>query len=241
MSMADIKRDDSLETIWGILVWEEARMIKDKDAADLAPDASALLTQWELVDAGQRAAWRAEIIADAGVASCNDQLDDTVVEVDAELFRIFKSRNKSRYTRYFKKPRNEVVRLRLEKELKEVRTWPGSLQTEPEPALQALGQRLEADVNAGDAAITERADAAASRADHRVRAIEAFVDAANAARRTRYGILVQRAVDRGLPKDWPQRFFKKSSSSQAKAAKARAEKAQPAAASAANGEAAAAR
>ena len=111
---------------------------------------------------------------------------------------------------YFKKPRNEIVKLRLEKELKEVRTWAGSLKTEPEASLQGLGVRLEGDVKAGDAAIEERSQAAAARADHRVREIERFVDEANAARRARYGILVQRAVDRGLPKDWPARFFKKT-------------------------------
>jgi hypothetical protein len=90
-------------------------------------------------------------------------------------------------------------------------TWGRDLKTEREPSLQALGARLEENITACDAAIAERRNAAASTSDHRVREIVRFVDDVNASRRARYGVLIQRAEERGLPPDWPGRFFKKNS------------------------------
>lgn len=88
---------------------------------------------------------------------------------------------------------------------------------EPEPTLQSLGARLEADIIAGEAAVRDRWNAAASTSDHRVREIVRFIDDVNAARRARYGLLIQRAEERSLPADWPHRFFKKSTQNPKKA------------------------
>jgi hypothetical protein len=210
MTINTIRYEDSLDTLWSTLVYEEARLLQDKNASDLAPEAGALVERWAAVDAGQRSAWRAEIVAQAGIDAGDDALDDTVDEIDNELLRVVRDRDAARRKRYFKKNRHEIVRLGLESELQEVRAWPASLKTEPEPALQALGARLEGDIALGDTAVAERQRAAASTADHRVREIVRFVDDINASRRARYGLLIQRAEQRGLPPDWPGRFFKKS-------------------------------
>jgi hypothetical protein len=37
MAINMIKQDDSLDTIWSVLTYEESRMLNDKDASDLAP------------------------------------------------------------------------------------------------------------------------------------------------------------------------------------------------------------
>jgi hypothetical protein len=211
MAINTIQYDDSLDSIWSVLVYEEARLLKDKNALDLAPEAGALVERWSAVNAGQRTAWRAEIVAQAAIDAGDDALDDAVDDVDNELLRVVRERDDPRRKRYFKKARHEIVRLGLESELEEVRDWPGSLKTEREPSLQALGARLGEDIAAGDAAVAERRRAAASTSDHRVREIVRFVDDINASRRARYGLLIQRAEERGLPPDWPGRFFKKSS------------------------------
>lgn len=211
MAINTIQYDDSLDHIWSVLVYEEARLLKDRNASDLAAEAGALVERWAQVYAGQRSAWRAEIVAQAGVDAENDLLDDTIGQLDSELLRSFRDREAPQRKRYFKKARHEIARLGLKSELDVVRTWPASLKSESEAALQALGARLEEDIARGDAAVEERQRAAAATADQRVREIIRFVDDINAARRIRYGLLIQRAEERQLPKDWPGRFFKKRS------------------------------
>lgn len=217
MTIYTIPKDSSLDHVWTFLVYEEGRLLTHNDAADLAPDAGQLLARWAIVNEGQRAVWRTEILAQARVDGRDDKMDDTVIALDDELLRSVPDRDSARYRRYFKQPRHEIVRLGLESEIEEVRTWPGSLKTEPEPPLQALGVALEADVAAGEDAVRQRQFALAATADHRVREVNGFIDEVNAARRTRYATLIQRADERGLPKSWPQRFFRKGPSPQKKA------------------------
>jgi hypothetical protein len=209
MAINTIQYDDSLDHIWSVLVYEEARLLKDQNASDLAAEAGALVERWAQVNAGQRSAWRAEIVAQAGVDAEDDLIDDTIGQLDNELLRTFRDRDAPQRKRYFRKARHEIVRLGLESQLEVVRAWPASLKSEGEAALQALGARLEEDIARGDVAVEERQRAAAATADQRVREIVRFVDDINAARRTRYGLLIQRAEERRLPKDWPGRFFKK--------------------------------
>jgi len=212
MAIRTIEHDASLDEIWNILVWEEARLTKDKNASDLAPEVAEHITRWKAVENGQREAWRAEIIAQAAVSAGDDDLDDTTAAIDRSLLHVVGERGAPRYVRYFKKTRSDITRLGLESQLGAVREWPASLKTEAEADLQALGARLDANVADGDAAITSRRTSAAATADHRVREIVRFIDDVNAARRTRYGLLIQRGETLGLAKDWPNRFFKRGSS-----------------------------
>jgi hypothetical protein len=210
MSIYTIKHHDSLDAIWNILVYEDARLASDPDASDLAAGSGALLERWVEVNAGQRSAWRAAIAAQASVDANSSALDHTIAEIDAQLLWILRDRESPRRKRYFKKTCHEIVRLRLESGIEAVRSWPASLKTEPEPALRALGERLEAVIAAGAASLSHRTLAAANTSDQRIREIDRFVDDVNAARRVRYGLLIQRAEERGLPADWPAQFFKKS-------------------------------
>lgn len=210
MAIYTIKHHDSLDAIWNILVYEDTRLASDPDAIDLAAGSGALLERWMDVNAGQRSAWRAAIAAQASVDANSSALDHAIEEIDAQLLWILRDRESPRRKRYFNKTCHELVRLRLESGIEAVRSWPASLKTEPEPALRALGERLEAVIAAGNASLSERVRAAATTGDHRVREIARFVDDVNAARRVRYGLLIQRAEERGLPRDWPGQFFKKS-------------------------------
>jgi hypothetical protein len=200
-----------MDAVWDELTYSEARMLKDKDASDLAPQMSAQIERLENVRTGQYAAWRAEIVAQAGVDAADDGLDDTVDEISKELLSAAGGDRKSpRYARYFSTPPSLVIRLRLESEIKRVEGWPASLATEPEKGLNALGATLGADIGTGKEALQQRVDAAAARADHRVREIVALVDEVNAVRLSVYGILVQRVGPRKLARDWPNRFFKRT-------------------------------
>jgi len=234
MAIQKIQYDWPLDRIWDELVYTAARLKKNKHTKDLAPQLAPLLKRWEKIAAQQRALWTAEIEAQAGVDEGNDDLDDTVGEIDSGLLHHERQKRGARHKRYFKQPANQTIRLGLESELEVVRTWPGSLKTEPEQDLQALGERLADDLDTGDAAVAEKKQAAANTADHRVREIHTFIDDVNNLRLSLFGALATRAAQKKLPASWPARFFRKAPSG-GKAKKKTAKGDAPAAATAAAG------
>ena len=209
MSIATIRYNDSLDTILAEIEYTVARLTKNKHTKDLAGWGAPFIKRWEKVDAGQRAAWRAEVIAQAGVDEDNDDLDDTVSKVDKEIRHVDGDRT-ARHKRYFKRQASKVINMALESELVEVKEWPASLQTEPEAELQSLGKQLSANVASGQGSVGERARAQANTADHRVREINSFIDDLNGGRRALYGTLVTRSEQKKLPPKWAERFFRKS-------------------------------
>ena len=106
-----------------------------------------------------------------------------------------------------------LVRLGLESQLKRVRGWTSSLESEPEEALRKLGKRLAKVIVGGDAALAQRGSAAGARATHRAREITSLVADINAVRRDTYGALVRLGIKGRRPKDWPERFFRRGASS----------------------------
>ena len=211
MSIRTLGHDEPLDAIYDELLYTSARLLKNKYTKDLAQSLAASQKRWEKVAAGQRAAWRAEIEAQAGVDEENDDLDDTVGDISNSLLHHEnQQRTSPRYKHYFKRRASEVIGLALESELVEVRPWPQSLQTEPEADLQALGKQLAANLATGDAAVTERTTAIANTAQHRLREINVFIDDANAARQTLLGALITRAAQKKLSPKWPERFFRKA-------------------------------
>jgi len=209
MAPRTLDYDMGMESLRTELVYSEARLLKDKNASDLAPVFKTLQDRQAKVAEGQRAAWREETIAEAGVDYADDTLDDRTIEVSEALLTVVKrNRESPRYTRYFKTPPNAVVRLGLESQLEAVAVWPDSLKGEAEDPVKEQGGLLEKDITDGRAAIEERNKAMAKRADHRVREIVRLVDDVNAARLSVYGQLVTRVDERKLPRTWPDRFFR---------------------------------
>lgn len=209
MTIRTIWQNASLDSIWEDLVFSESRMLHDLNAADLAPSMAELVERCEVVRGGQYASWRAEIVAQAGVAAADDELDDTVDTIDGAIQHAEgRDRSAPRYKRYFGVAPSAIIRLGLESEMGKVRSWPESLKSEPEKDLRKAGEALAKNVQAGDAALALRRKAAAERADHRVREIVRLIDDVNAARLSIYGTLVNRAAELKLAKDWPNRFFR---------------------------------
>lgn len=99
------------------------------------------------------------------------------------------------------------MRLGLQSELERVKAWPESLAGEKDAKLSADGQALAAAIEQGRKALDARSAAAAARADQRVREVLPLIDDVNAARLSLHGLLAQRAAERDLPRDWPDRFF----------------------------------
>lgn len=211
--MAEIRtigHEEALDVVWEELVYTEARLLSDPLAKSLAPQAARLLAQWDRVAAGQRAAWRAEIVAQAAVDQADDELDEGVDEVARELLHEEKGdRGTERFKGYFRQAPNEVTRLGLESELEVVRSWPEALQGEAEKTLQRLSKTMKDLLAQGDAAVEGRQKAAVARATQRVREVVRFVDDVVAARRSMLTELHLRAQREGKDADWALRFFKR--------------------------------
>jgi hypothetical protein len=218
-TLRTIQPNESIRSIWEELVYTLARLQRDVHAADQAPIILDLLTRAEALLLSQLGCWRAEIVAQAAVDGCDDEVDETVDAIDDALLAVVKKdRSSPRYRRYFAKPKQEILRLGLESEIARIREWPASLKTEPEPELEAGGERLQGHLAAGELAVQARSAAIAATADHRVRQILKFQDDVNGLRRSLFGLLTQRAVDQKLPPEWPGRFFRKSTHSTSKKA-----------------------
>jgi hypothetical protein len=201
--------DETVDTIWAELVYTEARLGEDLDAQDLAPIFEKLVARAMEVRIAQLEAWRRELLAQAAVDSADDFLDDVVEAIARAILVLVKQdRKDARFLRYFSEPPSVIIRMGLQAETERVRGWVPSLRSEPAKELQAEGERLEVAVAKGDAALEKRVRAASLRADQRVRGILGFVDDVNAARLSAYGVLAQRAAERGLGRSWPDRFFK---------------------------------
>jgi hypothetical protein len=214
MAIRSVREHDSLEQIWEELVFTEARLLGDERTREYAPKFADLLTRLEQVRGGQFGAWREEVTAQALVTAADDLLDDFVRSLDITLLALVSQDTSSpRYRRYFSNTPSSIIRLGLESELARVRGWVQSLETEPEATLKELGGKLRTLVEQGELALERRRQAATSRTDHRVRSITSLVDDINAARLSLYGTLTTKAVELGLPSDWGNRFFRRSSHS----------------------------
>jgi hypothetical protein len=209
MSIRTLRDSLSMESLWEELVFTEARLVGDDNAKEFAPTIRQLMDRLERARAGQLAAWREEIAADAAVAEADDLLDDWVHALDVALLGILQQEVlSSRYRRYFSDAPSSIMRLRLESQIARVRPWIEWLATEPDIALQDLGKRLRALVERGNVALDRRRRAVALRQDHRIRTIGPMITDINDTRRALFGTLTKKAVDLHLPRPWPNRFFR---------------------------------
>ncbi len=209
MAIRIIRDNESLESIWDELVFTEARLLGDEQAKGYAPAITDLLARVEQVSGGQLGLRREAVTAQAQVDAVDDQLDDWVHSLDTALLTIVDQNAQSpRYRRYFSATPSSIIRLGLESELARVRSWAGSLATEPEAALQQLGAQLSKVVVDGDAALQRRTLAATARSDHRVRSITSLIDDINGARLSIFGALLQKGATLRMPADWANRFFR---------------------------------
>lgn len=208
-SIRTIRPTESLDAVWEEAVYTEARLLGDPLAANLAPPFAELITRIERARSGQYAAWRREIVAQAGVDAVNVALDETTVSFGQRLFvAVAGDRKAPRWRHYFKSTVSRLVRLGLASQLERVRPWPASLRGEPEAELTPFAARFAQHLTDGDAAVAARALAAGERASQRLREIVAVVDELNGLRVSTLGRLLQRASKNKRPSDWAEGFFR---------------------------------
>jgi len=212
MAIRTLRDSLSMDSLWEELVFTEARLLGDANAKEFCPTIRQLMDRLERVRAGQVAAWREEIAAEADVAAADDLLDDWVHALDVAMLGILEQDTHSpRYRRYFSDAPSSIMRLRLESQVAHLRSWADSLASEPERPLQDLGMRLRALLASGNAALERRRRAGATTQDHRVRNIKPMISDINDTRRALFGTLIKKAVDLHLPRPWANRFFRQGS------------------------------
>ncbi|UJR83717.1 Hypothetical protein I5071_57880 [Sandaracinus amylolyticus] len=205
-----IQGDDSLESVRDELIFTRARLLARPETAALAAQLDPLLARAREVRDGQESAWQAEIEAQARVDVADEDLEESIDDVDAELKHLDRDLESPRRRRYFKKPPSDLRKLGLESTLREIEGWPASLQSEPEASLQGLGRTVETRVGAGRDALQGRTRAAAARGDHRAREILSLIDDANAARLGLLGDLQRLASAQRRDGSWAARFFRRA-------------------------------
>ncbi|AKF03819.1 hypothetical protein [Sandaracinus amylolyticus] len=205
-----IQGDDSLESVRDELIFTRARLLARPETAALAAQLDPLLARVTDVRDGQESAWQAETEAQARVDVADEDLEDSIDDVDAELKHLDRDPESPRRRRYFKKPPSELRKLGLESTLREIEGWAASLQSEPEVSLQDLGRTLEARVAAGRDALQARTRAASVRGDHRAREILTLLDDVNAGRLGLLGDLQRLASAQRRDASWAARFFRRA-------------------------------
>jgi len=223
-AIATLRTSDSFDTLWEEIVYTEAKLLGDRspEATKLAKSFSDILKRWAKVRDDRYGHWRIEVVADAGVDTADQNLDEATSGVDDALQHATGGTANARYKRYFKVALSLITKLGLQSQLLKLAGWAESLASEPEKEVRDAGKQLAACMKAGDEAITARTKAIGGRADHFARELTSFVDDVNALREGTFGQLIaigQKRKKRS-PSAWAARFFRKGSHTAAEPAPA---------------------
>ena len=189
------------------VLFTEAALKADPDAADLAAQAEGWLGVIDAARAHERGARRALAETDAERAVADQRLDAACVGFGDELLlAVKKDREARRWTQFFSVPVSRFVRRALERQVSTVRGWL-ALAAGQEAVLDTHRAGLERWATAADEAITRTRGTALVRGQ----AAQARVEMAEALTRERDGLheaLAARARERDLPREWPSVFFR---------------------------------
>jgi hypothetical protein len=179
--MADPDAAELRETIGGWLGLVDAARAKDREAR---------------IAAGQASATR--VVA-------NGRLDDACQTFGDELnLAVKKERASARFARFFPQTISGFVRQRLATQVAAVRSWLG---VKDEEVLERHRADLDRWCSAAEKALAGTSTSAQVRGEAQV-AREALAEDLTRERDGLEARLVARAHERGLPRDWPARFFR---------------------------------
>jgi hypothetical protein len=201
--------------VWDELTYTEARALHDEDAKELVIQIIKLANQSETIFSGQYKCWRQETIAQALIGYRNYLLDRMTTRFEQILVRTLQDAgveaiaSSTRYTKYFSKPRSQVIGMALEGQLRFMRPWLELLKQEKEQALLDFVPSFEEMFASGQRALGGLIEAQAATATHREQQINQLFTDANSARRSLYGKLVSVAEEKGLSQAWPDSFFRR--------------------------------
>jgi hypothetical protein len=201
----DITFDDAEDEI-GFTV---ATLKADPDAQDFVGETEDWMGQVDEARAKDRAARHAVMETDAARIVANRRLDIACMAFGDDLRAgCGKDSSSTRFRQFFPVSPARFVRQALGKQVTKVRAWLGA----NEPLLEKHRAALTTwSQKAGEA--LERTDSSALVRGGSKIARERMADALTRERDGLHELLAERARDRGLPRDWPDMFFRVASRS----------------------------
>lgn len=186
------------------ILFTTAAIGADPDAHDLLPLTSGWLPLLDAARAKDRAARKAQGEADARRIVANGRLDRACERFGDELYlAVDKDRASPRWTQFFNITVSKFIRQRLETQVQRVRGW----LTTSDPIFDKHREGLDRWSHAaGDALIQTRA-VALVRGEARI-AREALAEDLTRERDGLHDALSAKARALGLPRDWPDLFFR---------------------------------
>jgi hypothetical protein len=204
----------SLESLWDEIVYTEASMLSDENAADIAAIFTELAERSMKTRSGQLLAWREEIVAQAHISQRNYRLDRLTERLHRVLVRtqedagVKETTSSPLYKSYIPEPVSRLVGRGLESQLSKCRDWPTRLARESEPQLKELAPFFEEAIQKGQAALDMMTKASGERKSHRTREIIGLFEDANNQRKLASNQLSTRGIERKLSSDWSDSFFR---------------------------------
>ncbi|MBI5497657.1 MAG: hypothetical protein HY904_21780 [Deltaproteobacteria bacterium] len=176
----------------------------DPDSADLLPHTDRWIASIDAVAAAQRRAREVASKCDALRAVANSRLDTACNRFGLELDLALKDRKSARWKLFFGTHTiTSFCKQALRTQVDTVLAWAGASEALFAPHKDETLKWAKA----GDAALTQTKSTANVRGEAAI-AEEELVDNLTRERDGLHAMLVTRAVERGLPRDWANTFFR---------------------------------
>ena len=186
----------------------------DPDSADLLPLTEGWLASIDEARARERALRSLDAETRAARQVANDHLDDEVMELSWTLLnQVRRDRRHPRYIAFFPKSPSQLIDEPMSHEVARVKGW---LADDKDAALDLHREALTRWANALEQALLEGAQVHFSRMS-RTKAHRQLCDGLTLKRDRLHAALRERAVERGLPRAWADRFFLKARPAKVKA------------------------
>lgn len=196
--------ESTFDTLEEEVLYTEAALGADEDASDLL---TATATWMARIDAARIAdrAVRAEVVTVEALRQVADRrLDSGCSAFGDELYlSCGKDRESPRWRQFFPEPVSKFIRKALPAQVLSVQGWLVST----DPVFLRHKTTLSKWVTAADSALVRSRSLTLRRGENRTKRDE-LCRALTAERDTLHAALVTRAVDRKLPRDWPDGFFR---------------------------------
>jgi hypothetical protein len=210
--MKKIPLGTSLETIWLSIVYTYGRLLYDSRTKHLATQLEPYIAQIEKTSHTQLDCWKAEILSQSKVDGVDVRLDTTVTNHGAlcNYLKITDPHGNDRYKRFYEAlPPSNVVRMKLEKELKHTQGWDDICLKDINPQMKEYGAKFSILHQEGNEAVAERNKTKTKTKSHRVDEINPLIEVINQTRTNIHIELQKIANQERLGEAWIEGFFRK--------------------------------
>jgi DNA repair exonuclease SbcCD ATPase subunit len=192
------------------IVYTHSKLEAEPLAQEHAPIFSALLADWDAVNAEALALSDALSHAQAMIDSLDTRLNHLASRLQKATLVITRNNRKhAQYLRYFDKPPHVLMRPVLGAKLEKLKSFVPSLKASPHDALKVIGGELEALTKEATEAALKKLTLEGQRKDfYAMGAKKRLIDKVNAARKKLHGDLGKLAHEAtGVPANFADQFF----------------------------------